>query len=92
MNDYTGYWARTGLLDLRDSKYQRLSAEQSLFLAVSTTTKEFALFDFGEAVSACDIHSHPPYGGKPAYEIKITKKMMLEATPYNLTEAIKLHL
>lgn len=92
MNDYTGYWARTGLLDLRDSKYQKLSAEQSLFLAVSTTTKEFSLFDFGETVSARFIPSHRPYGGKSAYEINIAKKIMLEATPYNITEAIKLHL
>lgn len=92
MNDYTGYWARTGLLDLRDSKYQRLSAEQSLFLAVSITTKEFVLFDFGETVRACFIPSHRPYGGKPAYELKITSEMMLESTAHNITEVIKLHI
>lgn len=92
MNDYTGYWARTGLLDLRDSKYQRLTTEQSLFLAVSTTTREFALFDFSEAIPARFIQSHIPYGGKPAYQIRITKDMMDEATSYNITESIKLHL
>lgn len=92
MNDYTGYWARTGLLDLRDSKYQRLSAEQSLFLAVSTTTKDFALFDFSEEIRAHYIPSHRPYGGKPAYELSITNDMMFQTTPYNITAAIKLHL
>ena len=50
MNDYTGYWSRKGQLDLRDSKYQSLTAEQSLFLAVSTTTREFALYDFSEEI------------------------------------------
>lgn len=92
MNDYTGYWARTGSLDLRDSKYQSLSTEQSLFLAVSTNTREFALFDFSEAIYARFIPSHFPYGGKPAYQINITNEMMQEATSYNITEAIKLHL
>lgn len=92
MNDYTGYWARTGLLDLRDSKYQSLTTEQSLFLAVSITTKEFALYDFSEEIPAHFIPSHRPYGGKPAYQIRITNDMMNEATSYNITEAIKLHL
>lgn len=92
MNDYTGYWARTGLLDLRDSKYQSLTAEQSLFLAVSTTTREFSLYDFREEIPARFIPSHIPYGGKPAYQIKITNDMMAEATSYNITEAVKHHL
>lgn len=92
MNDYTGYWAQRGLLDLRDGKYRKLTIEQSLFLAVSTVTKEFALFDFSRAIESCFIPSHYPYGGKPAYEISITGEMMQEATPYNITEAIKRHL
>lgn len=92
MNDYAGHWARTGLLHLRDYKYQRLTAERALFLAVSITTKDFALFDFNEEISARFIPSHRPYGGKPAYEINITNEMMRETTSYNITEAIKLHL
>lgn len=92
MNDYTGYWSRKGQLDLRDSKYQNLVAEQSLFLAVSTTTREFALFDFSEEIHARFIQSHFPYGGKPAYQIRITADMMDETTSHNITEEIKLHL
>ena len=92
MNDYTGYWARTNRLDLRDSKYQSLTAEQSLFLAVSITTREFALFDFSETIPAHRIPYHRPYGGKPAYPIRITDDMMNEATSHNITETIKLHL
>lgn len=90
MNDYTGYWARTGSLDLRDSKYQSLTTEQSLFLAVSITTKEFALYDFSEEIPARFIPSHYPYGGKPAYQISITSDMMEEATSHNITNAVKL--
>ena len=89
MNDYTGYWARTGSLDLRDSKYQSLTTEQSLFLAVSITTKEFALYDFSEEIPARFIPSHYPYGGKPAYQISINSDMMEEATSHNITEAVK---
>ncbi len=92
MNDYTGYWARTGVLDLRDSKYKSLKAEESLFLAVSVTTKDFALFDFSDEIKAKFIPSHHPYGGKSAYQIDITKETMLEASPPNITEAIKIHL
>lgn len=92
MNDYTGYWAQKGLLHLRDNKYRSLVAEQSLFLAVSIRTKDFALFDFSEEIQARRIPSHRPYGWKPAYEISIIGEMMQEATPYNITEAIKLHL
>ena len=92
MNDYTGYWSRTGLLDLRDSKYQSLNTEQSLFLAVSITTREFALYDFSEEIPARFIPSHIPYGRKPAYQIRITNDMMGEATSYNITEPVKRHL
>lgn len=92
MTDYTGYWSRTGLLDLRDSKYQSLTTEQSLFLAVSTTSKEFALYDFSKEIPARFIPSHIPYGRKPAYQIRITNDMMDEATSYNITEAVKRHL
>ena len=92
MNDYTGYWSRRGQLDLRDSKYQSLTAEQSLFLAVSITTREFALYDFSEEIPARFIPSHLPYGRKPAYQIRITNDMMGEASSYNITETIKRHL
>lgn len=92
MNDYKGHWKRTGQLDLRDSKYRSLTEERSLFLAVSITTKDFALFDFEKEINAKYIPSHYPYGGKPAYEIKITGEMMKPATSHNITEAIKLHL
>lgn len=90
MNDYTGYWARTGLLDLRDSKYQNLTTEQALFLAVSVTTKKFALYDFNEEIPSRFIPSHDSYGGKPVYQISISRDMMKEATSHNITEAVKL--
>lgn len=92
MNDYTGYWARTGNLHLRDNKYPRLTTEHSLFLAVSIKRKEFALYDFNENIPATFIPSHPPFGGKPAYQLSITRNMMKEATPLKITEAIKEHL
>ena len=92
MNSYTDYWVRNGVLDLRDSKYKSLTKEQSLLLAVSTTTKKFALFDFVKPIPARFIQSHDHYGGKPVYQIKITNEMMNDTTSHNITEAIKLHL
>lgn len=89
MSDYTGYWARTGKLHLRDAKYQGLQNSQSLFIAVSTVTKDFALYDFGEMISAKYIPSHRPYGYKPAYELAISHDMMIPYTSNNLVQRIE---
>ncbi len=37
MCDYTGFWARTGKLHLRDEKYTKMKNSQSIFIAVSVT-------------------------------------------------------
>lgn len=76
MNDYTGYWAKQHKLHLRDAKYRQLQNSGSLFIAVSLPTRAFALYDFRKAVPASFIRSHPPYGGKPAYELSITPAML----------------
>ncbi len=69
MTDYGGYWSRTGLLDLRDSKYMKLENSRSLFLGFSTKDNKYLLIDFSEPVPSKYIRSHFPYGGKPAYQI-----------------------
>lgn len=35
--DYTGYWCRTGHVDLRDGKYKKLRTQQSLALGVDAS-------------------------------------------------------
>lgn len=92
MNDYTGFWSRSGKLHLRDNKYQNMIKEQSLFLAVSMTTKEFALFDFEDSINATYISAHRPYGYKPAYELSIPSSIMQHADSKTIVDAIKQHI
>lgn len=66
MCDYTGLWSRTNKLHLRDFKYIQLKNSNSLFLAVSPTTKY--------------IESHRFYGNKPAYELSIPPDKIYELT------------
>ena len=73
MSDYTGWWERTGHIDLRDSKYKKLQAENALFLGVCTTSNKFILLDFTTGLGAAYIPAHIPYGGKPAYSIPVKK-------------------
>ena len=90
MNDYTGFWSRNHVLHLRNNKYQKLYQEGSLFLAVSIPTREFALYDFRSTPMARYIPSHPPYGGKPAYELSIPDDSLHPATSANLAQAVRL--
>jgi len=76
MSDYTGWWERTGHIDLRDSKYLKLVREKSLFLGVCTTSSKYILLDFAKDISANYIAKHKPYGDKPAYSIVIERAAM----------------
>ena len=71
MSDYTGWWERNEHIDLRDSKYHKLQAEDALFLGVCTTSNKFILLDFSTDLGATYIPAHIPYGRKPAYSIPI---------------------
>lgn len=73
MSDYTGWWERTGHIDLRDSKYKKLQNEDALFLGVCTLSNKFILLDFTANLGATYIPAHIPYGGKPAYSIPVKK-------------------
>ena len=89
MNDYTGYWARSGKLHLRDYKYRQLQADRALFIAVSMRTREFVAYDFKKYIPARYIARHRPYGYKSAYELKITKNMMMPLSKENLERAVE---
>ena len=89
MCDYTGYWERTGRIDLRDSKYQKLCNTRSLFLGISTHTTSYILLDFGGNVPANYIPSHRPYGGKPAYSVPVKTNAFQHLNISALAERIK---
>ena len=86
MSDYTGYWARNGKMELRDSKFKRLQELNSLFLGVSAIDNKFILLDMGgefESIfipsysfESIFIPSYSLYGGKSAYSVKLPEQSM----------------
>ena len=91
VNDYTGFWYRTQKLHLRDNKYLQLQRRQCLLLAVALTisTQKFAVFDFRQDIPAVYIHSHRPYGYKPAYELSISQEMLHNFTIDNIKHQLQ---
>lgn len=86
MTDYSGFWKRNGLIHLRDSKYEKLERTKSLFIGFSTVDSKYALYDFSKTIDATYISSHYPYGGKPAYAVKIKKS---DLNTFNVDDVIK---
>lgn len=89
MSDYTGYWARYGKMELRDSKYTKMKNSNSLFLGVSTTDNKYILLDMGGEFEAKYIPSYFLYGGKPAYSVKLPKQSMRDLDFSSLVDDIK---
>ena len=91
MSDYTGWWERTGHMELRDDKYLKLEREKAIFLGVCATAAswKYILLDFAKPVSASYIASHRPYGGKPAYSIRIERAALTNFTMPPLIERLK---
>ena len=87
VNDYTGFWKKTGKLHLRDSKYEKLKQENSHLLAFSIKDKLFAIIHIGNENDTKFIAFHWPFH-KPAYEIKLSNKFV-EFTPENLVKCLK---
>jgi len=71
INDYTGFWKKTGKLHLRDQKFKKMQLENSLLLAISIDDKSYALIPINEKTKAKYINNHKPFGFKPAYELDI---------------------
>lgn len=89
MSDYTGYWARYGKMELRDSKYTKMKKSNSLFLGVSTTDNKYILLDMGGEFEAKYIPSYFLYGGKPAYSVKLPRQSMRDLDFSSLVDDIK---
>ena len=89
MSDYTGWWERTGHMELRDAKFTKLVREKALFLGVCTVSCKYILFDFAKPVNATYIAAHKPYGGKPAYSIKIEEAALSKFLMPPLVERLK---
>ena len=89
MCDYKDFWSNNGKLHLRDEKYTKMKASQSILIAVSVTLKKFAIFDFARSIPAKFLTSHRPYGGKPVYEMDINPESMIAYTSNNLINEIE---
>lgn len=90
VNDYTGFWYRNQKLHLRDNKYLQLCSHRSLLLAIalSATAQKYTIFDFRENIPAIRIESHRPYGGKPAYELSVSKESLNDFSFTNVRNSI----
>lgn len=91
VNDYTGFWHKHQKLHLRDQKYLRLQNSHSLLLAIAISEElcEFTVFDFRNTIPATYIPSHKPYGGKPAYELHISRSVMKSFTALDVTNSLQ---
>lgn len=70
--DFSGFWQKNGLLDLRDNKYKKLkSRENSYLLGLDFSNQKFVLVT-PEEVDAQRTPQHP-YWNKPAYRINCEK-------------------
>jgi hypothetical protein len=90
VNDYTGFWARTHTLHLRDNKYLSLQRNRCLLLAIALTenVRKYSLFDFRKEIPARYIQSHLPYGNKPAYELSLLQNMLFEFSTDDIKQRI----
>jgi hypothetical protein len=80
MNDWTNTWKKRNHLDLRENKYLRLVDEKAIFLGISPLSQEALVIDIGNEKTKTNwvrIDSHWPYGGKPAWQLKNPKALMM---------------
>ncbi len=88
MSDYKGYWSKYNQIDLRDSKYKKLVISKSIFIGVCIPDHYFLYYDFANPPKAKFLPSHFPYGGKPAYQIKISSENKNEFMFENIVHKI----
>ncbi len=91
MSDYTGWWERTGHMELRDDKYLKLEREKAIFLGICAieSSWKYILIDFAKPVAATPIPSYHPYGDKPAYSIRIERTALMNFKMPPLIEHLK---
>lgn len=77
--DYTGYWKKTGKIQLRDKKYENLAKENGLLLGLDFMRESFFILDSSKK-EATRLEMHFLWK-KPAYELNLRNE-----TFYPLTE------
>lgn len=71
--NYTGFWIREGLADLRDSKYRSIIEHESSILFISIPEKKFILTRLDSLHSEyCKLHHAYK---KPVYRVSVQKDM-----------------
>lgn len=71
--NFTGYWQRTGKVDLRDNKYNNLRDNGCLLFGLDARNRKFFLLDV-ERMNNAVVHEeeHEAWGGKPCSSIILT--------------------
>lgn len=90
MCDYTGFWRRSHVLHLRDSKFLRLKQEGAVFLGVDALGRRAILLDFRRPVPGAQfLPSHRPYGGKPAWAVPCPEALSFPLTVQEIARRLR---
>lgn len=87
--DYTGFWRKTGRIDLRDSKYERLRKEQALVFGADALWQRAILLDMSDDIPGIlRAPSYKPYGGKPAVRLPCQEEDFFPLTAKQLSRRL----
>ena len=89
VNSYTKYWKVKKQIDLRDNKYNKLKAKNSLLLCVDVYSKNFFVLDLTKDIPFKYIESHEFYGGKSAYRLYIENADKADLSMQNIIKELK---
>lgn len=88
--DYTGFWRRSGKIDLRDAKYQHLRQERALVFGADTLSRQGVLLDMrNDILGIVQVDSYKPYGGKPAVRIPCKEEDFFPLKVSSLAERLQ---
>ena len=74
MNDWSDYWIKRDMIDLRDNKYLQLKKKESLFLGVAPRSSKGIFLDFSKPLNF-ERRYNPAYG-KNSYTMKKIKNRL----------------
>ena len=85
--NYDGYWTRLNKIDLRDSKYNNMVANNDILVAISFKDRQFAVIDITNYKNITKEEHHAQWGGKPCWTIH-TDNCFVDITEKNIKEQV----
>ena len=85
--NFTGYWIRTGKIDLHDNKFINLKRHNCLLCAIDLRNRKFTIIDPSSPSTVVEYDAnHEPWGGKPCYSIVLSP---FELEPFCFDSVVK---